>query len=111
MRKQLLIAVGCTISTVAWAQEWRPAVEKWKSCADVTAVRYSKSTESAPVVARLAAQSCVAEKREALAAVSQKEGARFADDYIDTAERYYIDRLAVDVMEMRLREQPSAQKK
>jgi hypothetical protein len=57
MRKQLLIAVGCVVSTVACAQEWRPAVDKWRSCADAAAARYSKSTESAPVVAQLAAVS------------------------------------------------------
>jgi hypothetical protein len=103
MRKQLLIAVGCIVSTVACAQEWRPAVEKWRSCADAAAARYSKSAESAPVVARLAALACTTEKSATLEAIAKREGARFAEDYVDTAERHYIDRLSIDVIEMRLR--------
>jgi hypothetical protein len=34
MRKQFLIAVGFVISTAASAQEWKLAIEKWRSCAD-----------------------------------------------------------------------------
>jgi hypothetical protein len=66
-------------------------------------MRYSKSAESAPVVARLAALACVAEQKRAWELVSQKEGANVADDYVEAMERRYIDRLSVDVMEMRLR--------
>ena len=84
-------------------RSWRPAIDKWRSCADAAAVRYSKSTESAPVVARLAALSCNDEKKEALQAVSQREGASFAEQFIDSAERYYVDVLSVRVIEMRLR--------
>jgi hypothetical protein len=103
MRKHLLVAVGCIISTVASAQEWRAAADKWRSCADAAAVRYSKSAESAPVVARLAALACVAEKKQAWELVSQKDGANVADDYVEAMERRYIDRLSVNVIEMRLR--------
>jgi hypothetical protein len=95
------IMVGCIISTVASAQEWKPVLEKWRACADAAAVRYAKSTESAPVVARLAILSCVAERKAALEAVKQVESATFTEDYIDTLERRYI--VAVRVMEMRLR--------
>lgn len=98
-----LIMVGCIISTVASAQEWKPVLEKWRACADAAAVRYAKSTESAPVVARLAILSCVTERKAALEAVKQVESATFTEDYIDTLERRYIDILAVRVMEMRLR--------
>lgn len=103
MRRDLLAAVGCIISTVASAQEWRAAADKWRSCADAAAVRYSKSAESAPVVARLAALACVAEKKQAWELVSQKDGANVADDYVEAMERRYIDRLSVNVIEMRLR--------
>lgn len=103
MRKQLLVAVGCIVSTVACAQEWRPAVDKWRSCADAAAARYSKSTESAPVVAQLAALACSAEKKEVRDAITQREGAGFAGEYIDAAERHYIGLLSVKVIEMRLR--------
>ena len=54
MRKHCLVAVVCLISSIACAQEWKPALDKWRACADAAAVRYAKSTESAPVVARLA---------------------------------------------------------
>jgi hypothetical protein len=47
MRKQFLIAVAFVISTAASAQEWKQAIEKWRSCADAAAARYSKSSESA----------------------------------------------------------------
>jgi hypothetical protein len=102
MRKQLLFAVGCMISTGAFAQEWKQAVEKWRTCADAAAARYSKSTESAPVVARLAALACSSEKKQAAQAVSQVEGVAFADQFIEAAERHYVDRLSVNVIEMRL---------
>ncbi len=103
MRKQLLIIVGCIVSTVASAQEWKSAVDKWRSCADAAAARYSKSAESAPVAARLAAMACDAEKKKTWQAVSQQDGANFADDYVDTMERRYIDRLSISIIEMRLR--------
>lgn len=103
MRKQLLIAVGCVVSTVACAQEWRPAVDKWRSCADAAAARYSKSTESAPVVAQLAALACTDEKKAVREAMTQREGANFAIEYIEAAERHYIGVLSVKVIEMRLR--------
>ena len=51
----------------------------------------------------LAALACVAEKKRAWELVSQKDGANVADDYVVAMERRYIDRLSVDVMEMRLR--------
>jgi hypothetical protein len=102
MRKQLLVAAGCIISTAASAQEWRTAADKRRSCADAAAVRYSKSKESAAAVARLAALACTAEKRQTWEIVKRSESASFADDYVDAMERRYIDRLSVDVMEMRL---------
>jgi hypothetical protein len=103
MRKQFVVIVGCIISTVASAQEWKPAIDKWRSCADAAAIRYSKSTESAPVAARLAALSCATERKQALDAMSRSESAKFADDYVDTAERHYIDVLSVNIIEMRLK--------
>jgi hypothetical protein len=103
MRKQFLVAAGCIVSTVASAQERRAAAGKWRSCADAAAVRYSKSTESAAAVVRSAALACPAEKRQTWEIVKQSESAGFADDYVDAMERRYIDRLSVDVMEMRLR--------
>ena len=66
MRKQFLIAIGFVISTAASAQEWRPSIEKWRSSADAAAARYSKSTETAQQVARLAALACSAEKKQAI---------------------------------------------
>jgi hypothetical protein len=103
MRKQVLVAIGCLVSSIASAQEWKSVLEKWQACADAAAVRYAKSTESAPVVARLAILSCVAEKRATLEAVKLVESASFADDYIDTLERRYTDVLAIRIMEMRTR--------
>ena len=103
MRKQLLLAVGLVISTAASAQEWKPAIEKWRGCADAAASRYSKSSESAQEVARLAALSCHAEKKEANQAVSRVEGVAFADQFIEAAERHYVERLSVTVIEMRVR--------
>ena len=103
MRMQFLVAVGVVFSTAASAQDWRAAVDKWRSCADAAAVQFSKSNESAQAVARLAALSCSAEKQAASQAVSQTEGSRFASEYIDTVERNYIDRLSVNIIEMRLR--------
>jgi hypothetical protein len=102
MRKQFLIAIGFVISTAASAQEWKPSIEKWRSCADAAAARYSKSTETAQQVARLAALACSAEKKQAIQAVTEVEGVDFAAEYIEAAERYYIDRLSVNVIEMRL---------
>jgi hypothetical protein len=102
MRKQFLIAVGCIITTVASAQEWRPSVDKWRACADAAAARYSKTAESAPVAARLAGLFCADEKKQAWQAVSQHDGARFADDYVETIERSYLDILSVRIIEMRL---------
>jgi hypothetical protein len=78
-------------------------MDKWRACADAAAARYAKSTESAAAVARLAALSCAAERKTTLEAVKQSENASFADDYIDTVERHYIDILSVKVIEMRLR--------
>jgi Tfp pilus assembly protein PilV len=103
MRKQFLVAVGCLISSIAAAQEWRPVAEKWRACADAAAARYAKSTESAPVVARLASLSCVAERKATLEAVKNVESASFSEDYVDTLERHYLDILSVKVIEMRLR--------
>ena len=103
MRKQFVVVVGCIISTVASAQEWKPALDKWRSCADASAIRYSKSTESAPVAARLAALSCVTEKKQVWDAMSQSDSAKFADDYVETVERHYIDVLSVKIIEMRLK--------
>jgi hypothetical protein len=103
MHKHFLVAVGCVISTVASAQEWRAATEAWRSCADAAAVRYSKSAESAPVVARLAALACAAEKKKVWELLSQKDGASVADDYVEAMERRYIDHLSINVIEMRLR--------
>jgi hypothetical protein len=102
MRKQLLIAIACMITTAASAQEWKSAVEKWRTCADAAAVRYSKSTESAPVAARLAALSCATEKKQVWQSVSEHDSAHFADDYVETVERHYIDILSVKIIEMRL---------
>jgi hypothetical protein len=103
MRKQFLVAVVCLTSSIASAQEWRPVLDKWRACADAAAVRYAKSTESAPVVARLAILSCVAERKATLEAIKQVESASFTEEYLDTLERRYTDVLAVRVMEMRLR--------
>ncbi len=102
MRKQALIVAMCAISPVASAQEWKGAVDKWRVCADAAAARCSKSAESAPVVARLAALACETEKNDAHAQVAKSDGASFADQYIESAERYYVDRLSVKVIEMRL---------
>jgi hypothetical protein len=103
MRKQLLFALGSLISTAAAAQDWKPAVDRWRACGDAAAARHAKSTESAPVAARLAALACHEEKKQASQAISQVEGSSFADQFIEAAERHYVDRLSVNVMEMRLR--------
>ena len=103
MRKHCLVVVVCLISSIACAQEWKPALDKWRACADAAAVRYAKSTESAPVVARLAIVSCAAEKKATLDAIKQVESPSFTEEYLDTLERKYIDILAVRVIEMRLR--------
>jgi hypothetical protein len=107
MRKIILIAIGCLISTIAFAQEKGPgnlALEKWRACADAAAKRYSKSAESAPVVARYAIMSCHEEKKEASQALIKEQGPRFADEFIEAAERRYSDLLAIDVIEMRLKQ-------
>lgn len=103
MRKLFLIAIGCIIPTLACAQDWRASVEKWRSCADAAAARYSKSTESAPVVAKLAAWACKDEKKETLQAIAQRDGTSFAEQYVETAEHHYLEVLSVKVIEMRLR--------
>lgn len=103
MRKYLLAAVGCIFTTVASAQELRAAADKWRSCADGAAVRYSKSTESAAAVARLAALACAAEKKKVWELLSHSDGANVADDYVEAMERRYIEVLSVNVIEMRLR--------
>jgi len=102
MRKILLAAVGCIFSTVVSAQELRAAADKWRSCADAAAARYSKSAESAPVVARLAALACAAEKKKVWELLSQSDGANVADDYVEAMERRYIDRLSVNVIARRM---------
>jgi hypothetical protein len=102
MGKYLLFALISIISTEAAAQDWKPAVDKWRACGDAAAARYSKSTESAPVVARLAALACQEEKKQASQAVSLVEGSSFADQFVEAAERHYVDRLSVNVIEMRL---------
>jgi hypothetical protein len=106
MRRNTLIGIGCMISTIAFAQEKGQgdlALEKWRACADAAAIRYSKSAESAPVVARYAIMSCQEEKRAATQALIQERGTRFAEEYIEVAERRYTDFLAIDVIEMRLK--------
>jgi hypothetical protein len=82
MRKRFLIAVGLVISSAAYGQEWKPAVEKWRSCGDAAAARYSRSSESAQEVARLAALACHAEKKQATQAVSKVEGVSFASNLL-----------------------------
>lgn len=107
MRQQFLAAVECMISTIAVAQQdSKQAIDKWRACADAAATRYAKSTESAPVVARLAALACVAERKQVAQAVSQQDGEHFAEEYVDTAEKHYIDRLSVKVIELRLHDAP-----
>jgi hypothetical protein len=103
MRELSLVLLGCVLATDAVAQDSKSEIAKWRACADAAAARYAQSTESAPVVARLAALSCVAEKRKAVQAVAKEDGDRFADEWVETIERRYIDHLSVDVMEMRLR--------
>jgi hypothetical protein len=98
----LSVVFGALVSTPVVAQDWKPAVDKWRACGDAAAARYSKSSESAPIVARLAALACYDEKKQATQAVSQVEGSAFADQFIEAAERHYVDRLSVSVMEMRL---------
>jgi hypothetical protein len=85
------------------AQELKSVTDKWRSCVDSAAVRYSKSAESAPVVAHLAALSCVAAKKEVWDVVSQQDSPSFADNYVEAIEKHYLDRVAVNVIEMRLR--------
>ncbi|GAU85977.1 hypothetical protein [Bosea sp. BIWAKO-01] len=103
MRQHVLAAAGCLIATMAAAQQdAKQAVDKWRACADATAARYAKSTESALVVARLAALACAPERKQAAQAVAMQDGESFAEQYVETVEKYYVDRLAVKVIEMRL---------
>jgi hypothetical protein len=105
MYRITLAAVVCIACSAAAAQEdSKSALKKWRACADAAAVRYAKSTESAQVVSRYAIMSCRAEKQTAWQALSQESGAHFADDYVETAERGYADLLAIDVIEMRLKQ-------
>ncbi|MGM4905913.1 hypothetical protein AB8B21_07470 [Tardiphaga sp. 866_E4_N2_1] len=104
MYRPMLAAIVCLVSFAATAEEdSKPAIKKWRACADATATRYAKSSESALVVSRLAILSCRAEKQAAWQAMSQESGAHFADDYVETVERRYTDLLAIDVIEMRLK--------
>ena len=105
MYRLILAAVVCIASSAATAQEdSKSALKKWRACADAAATRYSKGTESAPVVSRYAIMSCRAEKQAAWQALSQESGAHFADDFVETAEKRYTDLLAIDVIEMRLKQ-------
>lgn len=101
----LLVALGCMISTVTFAQDdLNSAMIKWRSCVDNTAARYSKSTESAVVVARLAAFSCKADRDSVWKKKTEEGGtASSAEQYVELAERLYLDKVAVDVIEMRIR--------
>lgn len=106
MRRNILIAIGCLISTIAFAQDrgqGNLALQKWRACADAAAKRFSKSAESAPVVARYAIMSCSDERKATTDALIQEQGPRFADEFIEAAERRYTDLLALDVIEMRLK--------
>jgi hypothetical protein len=42
-------------------------------------------------------------KTESSSGHSKEDGDRFADEWVETIERRYIDHLSVDIMEMRLR--------
>lgn len=105
MYKLMLATLVCIVSFGAMAEDEqsKTAIKKWRACADATATRYAKSTESALVISRLAILSCRAEKQAAWQALSQENGAHFADDWVETVERRYTDLLAIDVIEMRLR--------
>lgn len=104
MNRLMLAAVVCLVSFAASAEEdSKIAIKKWRTCADATAARYAKTAEPAQVVSRLAILSCRAEKQAAWQALSQENGAHFADDWVETVERRYTDLLAIDVIEMRLK--------
>ena len=105
MYRFMLAAVVCIFSFAAASaeEESKIAIKKWRACADATAMRYAKTTEPAQVVSRLAILSCRAEKQAAWQALSQENGAHFADDWVETVERRYTDLLAIEVIEMRLR--------
>jgi long-subunit fatty acid transport protein len=103
MTKLSLVLAGCIVSTGALAQDVKSEIAKWRACAEATAARYAQSAESAPVVARLAALACTAEKRQAVQAVARQDGERFAEEYVETIERRHIDQLSLIVIEMRLR--------
>lgn len=106
MCRLIVAAVVClSCCSAATAQEEsKAALKKWRACADAAATRYAKSAESAPVVSRYAIMSCRAEKQTAWQALSQESGAHFADDYVEVAEKRYTDLLAIDVIEMRLKQ-------
>jgi hypothetical protein len=104
MYRLMLTAAVCVVSFAAAAEEEsKLAIKKWRACADATAARYAKGTESAQVISHLAILSCRAEKQAAWQAMSQESGAHFADDYVETMERRYTDLLAIEVIEMRLK--------
>jgi hypothetical protein len=103
MRKLSLVIMGCILSTGAFAQDAKSEIAKWRACADAAAARFAQSTESAPVVARLAALACAAEKKQAVQAVARQDSESFAEEYVETIERRYVDQLSLDVIEMRLR--------
>ena len=91
------------LSNLAQAQEWKPVTQNWRACADAAADRYAKSTESAPVAARLAIVSCNEQKKQALEAITKTDGASFAAQWIETAEHWYLDVLSVRIIEQRLK--------
>jgi hypothetical protein len=98
-----LLPYALSPSAAAAEDESRLTIKKWRACADATAVRYAKGTESAQVISRLAILSCRAEKQAAWQAMSQEGGAHFADDYVETMERRFTDLLAIEVIDMRLK--------
>jgi hypothetical protein len=105
MYRLMLAAVVCIASSAATAQEdSKSALKKWRACADAAATRYAKSTESAPVISRYAIMSCRAERQAAWQALSQENGAHFADEFVETAEKRYTDLLAIEIIEMRLKQ-------
>jgi hypothetical protein len=42
-------------------------------------------------------------KGQAVQAVARQDGERFAEEYVETIERRYVDQLTLNVIEMRLR--------
>ena len=104
MRKQLLIALASMISTAAAAQDWKPAVDKWRACGDGRGARlFEKHARVRPW--SHASRHWLATRRKEASLASHFAGRRlsgFADQFIEAAERHYVDRLSVNVMEMRL---------